>query len=241
MDVSKSFRYIMEDRQWLSKLLIGVVMSILGFLILPALILQGYVVKIIRHVMGGDWDSLPEWDDWGELLKDGFFVTVAQIVYTLPFIILMFIGIAATGGIASVSSGEDLAAVAATGGGLVLFCLVILFAIAFLFLTPAILIQYAIKDDFGACFRFGEVADIIRNRMADILIAFLVTLVAGIAIALVVGILSLIPCLGWIAAFLIGLAVGPYISYVTGHLYGQIAAKVLGNKAGGPGAMTSAM
>jgi hypothetical protein len=77
--------------------------------------------------------------------------------------------------------------------------------------------------------------------MADILIAFLVTLVAGFAIALVVGILSLIPCLGWIAAFLIGLAVGPYISYVTGHLYGQIAAKVLGNKAGGPGAMTSAM
>lgn len=241
MDVNKSIRYVMEDRQWLSKLLIGVLMSVLGFLIVPALILQGYVVKIIRHVMGGNLDSLPEWDDWGKLLKDGFFVTVAQIVYTLPFIILMFIGIAATGGIASVSGSEDLAALAATGGGLVLFCLVILFAVALLFLTPAILIQYAIKDDFGACFRFGEVADIIRNNMADILIAFLVTLVAGIAISLIVGVLSLIPCLGWIAAFLIGLAVGPYISFVTGHLYGQIAAKVLGNKAGGPGAMTSAM
>lgn len=223
----------MDDKQWLSKLLIGVLMSILAFLILPALILQGYLVKVIRHVMGGNWDSLPEWDDWGKLLKDGFFVTVAQFIYTLPFIILMFLGMAATGGVASLSDGSDVAALATTGGGLILFCLIILFAVAFLFLTPAILIQYAIKDEFSACFRLGEVADIIRNHMADILIAFLVTVVAGIVLSLLFGILAIIPCLGWIAAALIGLAVGPYITFVTGHLYGQIAAKVLDNKAGG--------
>ncbi len=233
MDVNKSFRYVMDDKQWLSKLLIGVLMSILAFLILPALILQGYLVKVIRHVMGGNWDSLPEWDDWGKLLKDGFFVTVAQFIYTLPFIILMFLGMAATGGVASLSDGSDVAALATTGGGLILFCLIILFAVAFLFLTPAILIQYAIKDEFSACFRLGEVADIIRNHMADILIAFLVTVVAGIVLSLLFGILAIIPCLGWIAAALIGLAVGPYITFVTGHLYGQIAAKVLDNKAGG--------
>lgn len=223
----------MDDKQWLSKLLIGVLMSILAFLIVPALILQGYLVKVIRHVMGGNWDSLPEWYDWGKLLKDGFFVTVAQFIYTLPFIILMFLGMAATGGVASLSDGSDVAALATTGGGLILFCLIILFAVAFLFLTPAILIQYAIKDEFSACFRLGEVADIIRNHMADILIAFLVTVVAGIVLSLLFGILAIIPCLGWIAAALIGLAVGPYITFVTGHLYGQIAAKVLDNKAGG--------
>jgi hypothetical protein len=224
----------MDDKTWLSKLLIGVLMSVLSFLIVPALILQGYVVKIIRRVMGGDWDSLPEWDDWGKLLKDGFFVTVAEIVYTLPFIILMIIGIAATGGMASLAEGgSDFAAVATTGGGLVMVCLIILFVVALLFLMPAILIQYAIKDDFGACFRFGEVFDIVRNHTADILIVFLVSVVAAIVLSLVIGILAIIPCLGWIAAILIGLAVGPYVSYVTGHLYGQIAAKVLGNKAGG--------
>lgn len=233
MDVNNSIRYVLEDKQWISKIVIGALMSILGFLIVPALILQGYIVKIIRHVMNGDRNSLPEWDNWGELLRDGFYVTVAQIVYTLPFIILMIVGGLATGGLASITGSEDLAAVAATGGGLLLMCLAILFAIAFLFLTPAILIQYAIKDDFGATFRFGEVFDIIRNNMADILIAFLVTLVAAFAVSIILGVLSLIPCLGWIAAFLIGLAVGPYISYVAGHLYGQIAAKLLGNKAGG--------
>lgn len=233
MDVNKSFRYVIEDKQWISKLIIGVLMTVLGFLIVPALILQGYLVKIIRQVMGGSWSNLPEWEDWGELLRDGFNVTVAQIVYTLPFLILIFIGIAATGGVASMSNGEDIAALAATGGGFLMFCLIILFAIAFLFLTPAILIQYAIKDEFGACFRFGEVMAIIRNHLADILIAFLVSIVAAFAISVVGGVLSIIPCLGWIAALLLGLAVGPYISFVTAHLYGQIAAKILGNKAGG--------
>ncbi len=233
MDVNKAIRFIMEDKQWISKLIIGVLMSVLSFLILPVFILQGYVIKIVRHVMNGNWDSLPEWDDWGKLLKDGFFVAVAQFVYTLPFILLMIIGGVATGGMANLMGSDDLAAITATGGGLLLLCLVVLFAVALLFLTPAILIQYAIKDDFGACFRFGEVFDIIRNHTSDILIAFLVTLVAAVVVSLVIGVLSLIPCLGWIAAFLIGLAVGPYISFVSGHLYGQIASKILGNKTGG--------
>jgi hypothetical protein len=233
MDVSKSFRFVKDDSQWLSKLLIGVLMSVLSFLILPALILQGYVVKIIRHVMGGDGDNLPEWDDYGKLLKDGFFVTVAELVYTLPFIILMIVGFAATGGMAAMADrGSDLAGLMASGVGLVMFCLSILFVAVLLFLMPAIMIQYAIKDDFGALFRFGEVFDIVRNHIADILIVFLVSVVATMALSLVIGVIAitiiLIP-----VAIILGLALTPYIQYVTGHLYGQIAAKVLGNKAGG--------
>jgi hypothetical protein len=233
MDVSKSFRFVKDDSQWLSKLLIGVLMSILSFLILPALILQGYVVKIIRHVMGGDWDNLPEWDNYGKLLKDGFFVTVAELVYTLPFIILMMVGFAATGGMASMADrGSDVAGLLASGAGILMFCLSVLFIAVLLFLMPAIMIQYAIKDDFGALFRFGEVFAIMRNHIADILIVFLVSIVATMALSLVIGVIAitiiLIP-----VAIILGLALTPYIQYVTGHLYGQIAAKVLGNKAGG--------
>lgn len=233
MDINKAVRFVTEDKTWLSKLLIGVLMSVLSFLIVPALILQGYVIKIIRRVMNGAWDGLPEWDDWSDLLRDGFFVTVAEIVYTLPFILLMIVGIAATGGLASLTGSEDAAGLIATTGGLGMLCLIFIFIVALLLLMPAILIQYAIKDDLGALFRFSEVFAIMRANISDILIAFLVSVVATLAITLVTGVLSLVPCLGWIVAFLIGLATAPYISFVTGHLYGQIAAKVLGNKAGG--------
>ncbi|MBX7253119.1 MAG: DUF4013 domain-containing protein [Candidatus Promineofilum sp.] len=230
MDVNKAVRFVFEDKQWISKLLIAILMSLLAFVIVPALILQGYVVKLIRQVMNGNRDTLPEWDDWGKLLRDGFFVTVGELAWMLPLILLVIIVSVATGGIGSLS--EDAAAVAATGGGLLLLCLVLLMVLVALFLTPALLIQYAIKDDFGALFRFSEVFDIIRNHMSDILIAFLVTVAAVFVVSLIGGVLGIIPCLGWIAAFVIGLASGPYVSFVGGHLYGQIAAKVLGNKAG---------
>ena len=91
MDVNKAFRFVLNDKQWISKLLIGAVMSVLSFLIVPALILQGYLVKLVRQVMGGDDDRLPEWMDWGNLLRDGFFVTVGQLIWALPMILLLTI------------------------------------------------------------------------------------------------------------------------------------------------------
>ena len=231
MDVNKAFRFMFDDKQWISKLLIGAVMSVLSFLIIPAFILQGYLVKIVRQVMDGNDSELPEWMDYGKLLRDGFFVTIGQLIWALPFILLMLIVGLVTGGLGSVvDSSGDMVAAATTGAGLLVACLVLLTVIAFLFLTPALLIQYAREDEFGALFRFSEIFDIIRDHMADILIAFLVSVVAVLAISVVTGIVAIVPCLGWIAAALIGLAMGPYIQFVTGHLYGQIAAKLPGGK-----------
>lgn len=232
MDINKALRFVFDDKQWISKLLIGVVMTLFGFLIVPALILQGYLVKIVRQVMGGQDNELPEWSDYGNLLRDGFYVTVGQLIWFLPFILLLLIVGVTTGGFTSMVEGSDASGLIATGGGLLMLCLGLLLVVAALFLTPALLIQYAIKDDFGALFRFSEVFDIIRNHMSDILIAFLVTVAAVFVVSLIGGVLGIIPCLGWIAAAAIGLASGPYVSFVGGHLYGQIAAKVLGNKAG---------
>ncbi len=234
MDVNKAFRFVFNDKQWISKLLIGAAMSLLSIFILPAFILQGYLVKLVRQVMGGQDDMLPEWMDYGKLLRDGFFVTIGQLVWALPFILLLTIMAAVTGGLGSVvNNSGDMVAAATTGAGLLMVCLVFLTVIAFLFLTPALLIQYAREDDFGAMFRFSEIFDIIRDNMADILIAFLVSVVALLAISVVAGIVGIVPCLGWIAAALIGLAMGPYIQFVTSHLYGQIAAKLPGSKTAG--------
>ena len=231
MDVNKAFRYVFEDKQGLSKLLIGVLISLLSFLILPAFILQGYLVKIIRHVMGGNDNDLPEWTDWGKLLVDGLAVAIGQFIWTLPFFLVFIIGTIATTGLGSMAEGgSDAAAAGAMGGGLLLACLGLLFAVAFLFMTPALMIQYAMKDEFSAMFRFSEVFDIIRNHTADILIAFLVTLVAGMAIGLL-GLLMMVTIILIPVVMLLAFAVNPYIQYATGHLYGQIARKISGGKA----------
>ncbi|MEZ4515860.1 MAG: DUF4013 domain-containing protein [Chloroflexota bacterium] len=236
MDIQRAFKYVFEDKQWVSKVLVGVLLSLFVWLIIPAFILNGYLVAVVRRVMDGENvdEPLPPWEDWGKLLSDGFFVTIAQLIYTLPFLLVLGIGFMGTigfGGLSEASENIASAGMMATWG--VTGCLTLLFAVALLFLTPAITIQYAIKDDFGACFRFGEIWQIISENLSDILIVFGVTLVASLVLTLVTGILGVVPCLGWIAALILSLAFGPYLIMVTGHLYGQIAAKILGNKSGG--------
>lgn len=233
MDVAKAFTYVTEDERWIGKVGIGALISLLGILIVPLLLLPGYLVGITRNVMHGEERPLPEWEDFGTLFKDGISVVLAQIVYTLPFWLLMCIAIVATAGFGSLAEmSEEAAAVGITGTALLIVCLSFLFAIALFFISPAIVIQYARENELSACFRFGEVIGIARDNIADILIAALASFAASFAISLVIGGINFIPCLGQIASLILGIATGPYLMMISGHLYGQIAAKDGGKAAG---------
>ena len=221
MDVNKALTFVTEDERWITKLLIGVVMLFISFLIVPMFFMYGYMVQIIRNVMDGVEKPLPEWEDWGKLLKDGFNLFVAGLVYTLPMWLLMccsfafFIPAAGTEG----DAAEIMAGLGAVSM-MVMFCLVFLFAIALMLIGPAISIQYAREDNLGACFQFSEVIGIARDNIGDILIA----LVVVFAVSFVLSLVSIIPIVGWLVA----IAANIYILFITGHMYGQIGAKAGG-------------
>jgi hypothetical protein len=225
MDIGKSISFVMEDERWVGKIGIGALVALLSFLIIPIPLLVGYAVGITRNVKNGDPTPLPEWEDWGQLFKDGLSIIVAQIVYTLPFWLLMCIVGIGTVGFGSLSeiSEEAMAAGMVTTFGLV-GCLAILFLIAVFFLSPAIVVQYVRTDELGSTFRFGEVLGIARDNIGNILIVFLVTLGLNFAVSLVVGVFNIIPIAGQCIGLIIAIAAGPYLMAVTGHLYGQIAA-----------------
>lgn len=226
MDVAKAFTYVTEDEGWLRKLGIGALVSLLGFLVVPLLLLPGYLVGITRNVMNGEERPLPEWDDLGTLFKDGLAIVAAQLVYTLPFWLLTCVAFFVSIGFGGMAeANQDLAAAGLSGSILLIFCLGFLFAIALFFLSPAIVIQYARTNDMGACFRFGEVLGLARDNISDILIAALATFAASFVISLIVGGINIIPCLGQIISVILGIASGPYLMAISGHLYGQIAAK----------------
>lgn len=229
MDLAKAFTYITEDERWISKLLIALIVTFFSFLFVPIFFLIGYSVAITRNVKAGVEKPLPEWDDWGKLFMDGLYVFLAQLVYTLPFWLLMCVATIVTvvAGNAP-TNAQDLAAAAMGTTILIISCLGFLFAIALFFISPAIIVQYVLTDEFGACFRFGDVLGIARQSIGDILMVFLATFGAGLAVSVVTGVLVIIPCVGWILAPIISIAVGPYLTAVTGHLYGQIAAKFSG-------------
>lgn len=226
MDVAKAFTFVTEDERWMGKIGIGAAISLVSFLIIPIPLLVGYLVGITRNVKDGAARPLPEWDDFGQLFKDGLAVMVAQIVYTLPFWIIMCIALVASvglGGLADINEDMMAAGFLATWG--LVLCLSLVFALALFFLSPAIVIQYVNTNELGAMFRFGEVIAIARANVGDIVIAALASFAAGLVLSMVLGAMNIIPCLGQIISLVVGIAAGPYLTAVTGHLYGQIAAK----------------
>lgn len=226
MDVAKAFTFVTEDERWMGKIGIGAAISLVSFLIVPIPLLVGYLVGITRNVKDGAVRPLPEWDDFGQLFKDGLAVMVGQIVYTLPFWIIMCAALVTSvglGGLADVNEDMMAAGFLATWG--LVLCLSLVFALALFFLSPAIVIQYVNTNELGAMFRFGEVIAIARANVGDIVIAALASFAAGLVLSVVLGAMNIIPCLGQIISLVVGIAAGPYLTAVTGHLYGQIAAK----------------
>lgn len=226
MDVAKAFTFVTEDERWVGKIGIGAAIAFLSFLIVPAPLLVGYLVGITRNVKNGVERPLPEWDDFGQLFKDGLAVIVAQLVYTLPLWIIICVAVVLTIGFGSAAeTNEELFAAGISVTWIVVSCLILLFAIALFFLGPAIVLQYIKTEELGSLFRFGEVAAIARDNLGDIVIAALATFAGSLILNLVVGGIAIIPCFGWVAAPILALAGYPWLTAITGHLYGQIASK----------------
>jgi hypothetical protein len=223
MDINKALTYVFDDERWVTKSIIGLVLSFLGFLIVPIIFVQGYLVWIVRNVMDGLEFPLPEWDDWGKMFMDGLNLFIALFVYSLPAVLLMVCG-----GLLFLPAGMaegDVAGALAAGGGIgfmVLSCLAALWGLAMIVLGPAITIQYAREGTLGACFRFSEVIAVTRDHIGDIAIAVVVLIGLGI----VLGLIGVIPFIGWLVA----LAASIYTTFVSGHLFGQIGRKVAGDK-----------
>jgi len=213
MDIGKSFSFVFEDDQWITKILIGAAILLLGTvfswvllipLILAFALLGGYMVEIMRYVMRGDLGKLPEWDDWGKLIADGLKVVVIGIVYSLPIIIIS-ICLAIPMGIFA-ENAEGLSTII----GLFLSCLSILYSIALSITLPAAIAFYAAADDMSAAFRFGDVFRFVGDNLSTYLITFIMSWVANL-----VGSLGSVVCgIGWLVTY-------PYAIMVTGHLYGQ--------------------
>ena len=229
MDIQKAFTFISEDEKWLNKLGMGVLMTLLSFLVLPAFILSGYSIEIARRVMQGDERPLPEWTDYGKYLVDGLMVAVAGFVYALPAIILMVVG-GITGGLLSAIGDGDVGAALGGGAALIFILIAFVYLIAMMFLLPAVTIQFIRHGNIGACLNFREVIAITRSQIGNIIVAVISLIAAGMVINFGAALLNVIPCLGTIAWAIIMLAVTPYLQYVSGHLFGQIAGNVDGAK-----------
>jgi hypothetical protein len=157
-------------------IIIGAVMSFLWFLLIPFFFLNGYIVRVIRSTNESS-EFMPEWDNWKEMLFDGFMVFAVQVTYVLPAMIIYAIASLTT----PVSLVSAFAASEIMGIGIVAIVLMTLSSVALLLaflIMPVAVINYALTRDFKKAFNLkGIVRSIMLNPlnyMLNIIIGFFV-------------------------------------------------------------------
>ncbi len=206
MDIGKSFSFVFQDPNWVGKIIIGGLISLIP--VVGWLLVIGYMIAIARNVINGDPQPLPEWSDFGQILVDGIYGFVIAFVYSLPIIVVAcFFWMPAS---LITSEGGDAEALFS-----LLSCCFSLFVFLYAvfvgwFFIPAALGRFAKTQDLASALRFGEILDISRANVGAYLIALLVSWVVGFLASFGV----ILFCIGVIfTAF--------YSQCVTGHIYGQ--------------------
>ena len=191
---------------WLTPPVLVVLMvpAFIGILV-GGFVLGGYGLRTLLTVQNETWPLLPEWDRYGEDLKNGFGIFVVGLVWSLPAAVL-------TG----LFQALEMPAVV----GILQFILSIAVALA----TPGFIIAFAQRQRIADGLRMGAIlswtmahlgrvaAILIVSALMSLAIFFVGTLVG--TVALVIGLLVTVP----LSMFLTSLY-GPC-------LYGQLASHV---------------
>lgn len=211
MDIGKSFTFVFEDEEWVSKLLIAAVISLVApFLIgIPYLLIIGYTVQLVRNVRRGEVRPLPRWDNLGDKFREGLLLFIAVLIYSLPILIILcpFIVIA-------IATGDSQQAQDTLGILWACFtCLAVLWGIVVTLLTPALYVRLAETGEFGALLRFGDIIGFTTRNIGTVIVAIVVAWVANL-IASIVG--TLLCGIGLLVTI-------PWAEFVAAHLYAQVA------------------
>ncbi len=178
MDIGRSFSYAFEDKNWITKVLIGGLLSIVPIV---SFIPMGYALRTFRQILEGTETPLPEWDDWGGDFMRGLYITLAGLIYSIPSMILGGIG----GALASTNS--DVVTILSMGFS----CISVIYGLALAVFLPALIITYARTDEFSAFFNFAEAWRMISKNLGNYVVAILMAL----AISIVASIAGTILCL----------------------------------------------
>jgi len=222
VDIGKAITYVFEDPNWLAKVAIGAGITLVGIIfspiligLVPLMIVTGYSVGVTRNVMDGAEHPLPEWDDWGAMLGRGFKLFAIQLIWALPLIILS-IGSSLPAAFTENSDVQGFMVVLSLCCG----CLSALVGIAYALIEPIITIRFARTDEFSSGFDFAKLFALLRDNIANVIIAIIVYVVISLALfvlGLIVGTLALV--IGLLVTFPVATMI---TELVKAHLYGQI-------------------
>ena len=223
-DINDMLTYMFKQPGWEQKVLAGAGISLVPILNFAS---TGYMLDVMEKVRTEAHPPLPDWsENLGKFFTDGLMLVVINFIYSLPAVLLWFMGVGAFVGIGSMADNSDAAGAVGVGIGLLLLLVLLVYALFLFFWLQGVIVNYAMKRSFASGFEFGAIFNIIQKGWRRMLLIVGLGIVFGIVLGIVSAVLNLIPCLGQILSFLIGLPAGFYLLLVTGYNAAFIARDV---------------
>jgi hypothetical protein len=217
MDLQRGVQYPFMDARWVSKLLLGALLSLVPILSLAA---TGYMYDLVRNVAAGHDTPLPEWDNLGDKILRGFLGSVIGFLWALPVLVLA----CPLGIISSISGSNSPNGNPSGGAALAVACLGILILLVALALAPLSLVaqaRYAVTNNFGAALP-GPVFQQVRSNLGAWITVFAAMIGIVLVVSVVAGLLIIVTAgLGACLVFPLLFVFGFYYLVVQGHWMGQ--------------------
>ena len=205
LDLGEAFTFVVRSDRWVRKLIAGAVCLLLIWLIVPFLLLIGYIVEIARRVRSGARE-LPAWDQPWKNIKDGFKILAALLIWVVPSALLS-IPAAIVEAAASEGSRQALGGSISAVAGIVA-AIGSVWGVVVLLLEPAIISQYIERGFWGALNATAVIRRVRVNLALSIVVGALVVVLTTIGLiglaAIVVGVLVTFPYATFIGAYLVG-------------------------------------
>jgi len=163
--------------------------------VIPYLALLGYTARIAKQVFNDQEPSMPVWEDWGGLLKDGARMFGVRMIYALPILILaipLFLsGVALPFIMDNVNRADAdsviiIFSLIMVGG----MCLLIPISLPLSVIIPAAEMHSVDKGSFAAGFHFSDWWKILRANLAGFIAAFVIFYFISILLGIVIQILA---------------------------------------------------
>ena len=205
MNFGLSFGYVFKDKEWFKKIIISALVNLIPFL--GPLVLVGWGLKTTKKLIDGE-DEIPLPSlKFGADLGKGFIVFLITIIYAIPFIIFMGLGISSFIFSGNLDQPINILLVC-LGACFALLAILLGFLKLFLFVIGVA--NYIAKGKFGAAFRFKELFGMLKRSFVSWLLVVL-----GMIVAFLISPIGTLLCI--IGA---SLTMTYSITFVT-HLLGQ--------------------
>jgi hypothetical protein len=230
MDYNRAFRFIFDDKDWLSKIGLGLLIQMVPILNFAWV---GYQVQIVRNVRRNEAVILPTWDDLGKKFMDGLMLTLAGMLYALPILIFACLPLALTLVPMLAAGNDDLFTALMAGSTLIYFsfiCVIMVYGLGLSILNPMIKIHYAEEGTFASCFKVREFFSVLGKHAGTYFTIWILIIGVSIGVSTAAGIvggfIGWFPLIGQILLAVIAMAGTAYTVCFSSHLYGQFAARV---------------